>query len=182
MEESLKRSDILKEGEGDGYDILPDFELIEDWVIKTKVEKVYTVYEETVEREEVYYIKGRMFFIRHSLRIYPSFPFEIDTSKKTVSFNKKKLIKIIKDYEDSQTWDLEKMSSTRFELFDKEKDKISKKLMKDAKPMFKGLGFSEEEINIMTLGAMEHETFSHDMTPEGFIGLALRIKGDLLAK
>ena len=50
-------------------------------------------------------------------------------------------------------------------------------LKKDAIPVLKQIGFSDEEAGLMTLGAINHQQFTQDMSLEGFISIALKMKG-----
>ena len=65
-----------------------------------------------------------------------------------------------------------------FEIFSRKMENLKDRLMKDASPALQSIGFSEEEANIMLLGALEKGGFSNESKPEDLVSLALRTRGD----
>ena len=92
--------------------------------------------------------------------------------------------KILKNLKEEEDWSVFSVFGSEHAeemiVYSKEQEKRTKALQKETLPMLKGIGFSESESNTMIIGAMAHEGYKEDMTPEGFVGLALRVRGESL--
>ena len=65
-------------------------------------------------------------------------------------------------------------------LYDKGHEKKIAALKKEMGPALNQLGLSKDEQNLMVVGALEHHSFTPDMPVENLIGLALRVRGEML--
>lgn len=178
---TLRKQKILPEDKK--YDIAPDFEDIDNWRISTVIHTDYTALGPSKKKEEIKNMKGFLCLTKGTLEIYPSFPFEFNTLDSKFSFNPEIVRKILKDNIQQEKWSIHSLfgeTGKDFTVFDKKRDERLEKLRKEAVPMLKGAGFSEDESQVMVLGAMKHNKFTDDMLPEGVVGLAFRIRGEQL--
>jgi len=178
---TLKKQKILPE---DGkYDVAPDFEDIDHWRISTIIHTDYTADGPSKKKEDIKSIKGFLCLTVGTLRLYPPFPFEFEASDSKFSFNPEEVRKVIEENKEQEEWSMHSLygeTGKDFTVFDKERDMRLEKLRKETIPMLKGVGFSEDESQLMVLGAMKHAKFTEDMAPEGLVGLALSVRGSLL--
>jgi len=164
----------------------PDFLEINAWKITTYKINNYSIGGSFVEKESLLSVKGKMHISKGNKKLEPSFEFEFESNGSKFSFNPSKIRKIIEDLKEKESWSIYSMAgkekAEEFLVSSEEKDKKTKALQEESLPMLKGIGFSENESNTMILGAMAHSSFQEDMTPEGIVGLALRIRGEDLLK
>lgn len=175
------KQDFLKQGifpETDtSFQFKPDYSSSALWTIGTIREIEYKRYSETIMKETVRYLRGKIFLTRHSERLEPSFTIFIDGEEKTVLYDANLIKEIVKEGKK-----MENMNSTKLgkEVIDKLvyksvlKEKEVENIMNEAKPALKQLGFSEEESNLMVLGAMESDNFKEGMKAEDIIAISLK--------
>ena len=146
--------------------------------------KTYKSDEERTDKEEIKRIVGSFKITKHSIEMDPPFLIEIDVPESKIYFNPAEITKIIEREKEKDKWREDNFSidESMLTVYDREREKILKQLEKDAIPMLKGIGFSEDETQVMVLGAMEHESFTPDLRPEDVVGLALKLRGQNLLK
>ena len=176
--EVLRRKQILPEDKQ--YNITPDFDNIEKWKISTNSQKTYTAEGPSKEKEDIQNMKGSLHITKGGLKIDPPFDFEFNVNSLKIAFNPAILRKIIKEEIQKEEWSVHSLfgEDDSFTVYDKEKDKRLEKLKEESLPLLKSIGFSNDEAGLMVLGAMGSNKFTDDITPEGVVGLALRIRGD----
>lgn len=164
------------------YSFEPDFAKSEAWNIKVKIIKNYNSITAEIENTEILEAEGFLFFTLKGIIIRPSFRFKWWDDK--VSVNKETVEEIMKNHIQEKTQvDLYLGEDTsHVEIYNKMTENIKNKLKKEADSAFRNLGFSEEESNLIILGAMEHEKFKTDMPLDDFVGLALRVKNENMQK
>jgi len=176
----LKKEQILPNT--DKYNVEQDFLEIDKWRISTTGQKTYTSEASILEKEDIKNIKGCLTLTKNGLKIYPSFLFEFDATNSKFSFNPEEVKKIIAKDIKRESWSIYSLlgEERTLNVYNRKKEEQLKKLQKDAIPLLKGVGFSEDESNLMVVGALKHNQFKDDMTPEGLVGLALRVRGEIL--
>lgn len=159
----------------------PDFELWDEWKIETSIAKVYYGGSSRIKKETLTKVDGLLFITKHSVKLEPSFRFIFDAQTNSLSTDNTFIEKIISEGIKREQMSARKILGeelcSRMDLFDEEVESYKKKLKKEVIPIFNQLGFSEEERNTMILGAMASSGFSNDLSPEGFISLALKFRG-----
>jgi len=177
---ALRKKELLPKDEK--YNITPDFDNIEKWRISTTSHKDYTVDGPSIEKEDIKHMKGFLYLTKGGLEIEPSFAFEFEVKGSKFSFNPTTLQKVVKDDIQRENWSVHSLfgEDESFNVFDKEKEEHLKKLKDKTVPLLKGVGFSEDESQMMVVGAMKSNKFTDDITPEGLTGLSLKIRGQNL--
>jgi len=165
------------------YNIAPDFTDMEEWRISTTVQKSYSSSGNLIQKEEIKSIKGRFFITKRLLNIEPSFIFDFNAGESKFAFNKAELAQILKNDKEREEWSVYSLIGGKdLVVYDKHLSNLKSSIVDKVAPMLKGIGFSEEESNLMVLAAMEQESFTPDTTPEEIIRTALQVRGNVLTK
>jgi len=160
--------------------IKEDFYDAEYWKIVTEVTRIYTKGKTVEEKEMVQYLMGKVFLTRYDIVLEPSFRIVIDVPKKKLFFDNiliKKILEERKVLEDDMAYNKFGPELTeKLLLFSKECERETEKIMEEAIPALKHFGFSEEESNLMVLGAMKTNEYKEGMKIEELVSLSLQQK------
>lgn len=139
-------------------------------------------------RSSLIKIHGKLFLTQDRINMEPSFEFDFDAKTGILSTDINIIKKIIRDKKKSEnTFSMKIYAEAKKDiedgmvLYDEKTERLKKKLQREIDPLFKQLGFNEEEKNMMTLGALAHRDFTTDLSTEGFMGLALRVRAEQMS-
>lgn len=157
-----------------------DYYNAEYWKIITEVTRIYTQGKTIEEKEMVQYLVGKVFLTRYDIVLEPSFRIVIDVPKKKLFFDNiliKKILEERKVLENDMAYNKFGPELTeKLLLFSKEHERETEKIMEEAIPALKHFGFSEEESNLMVLGAMKSNEYKEGMRIEELVSLSLQQK------
>jgi len=163
------------------YNIQANFHPMDYWKITTSALRDYSVDGEILIKEDLLSLKGRFNITIHLIPMEPAFSFVYEVNGNKISFNQKEIKEIIERKNHDEEWSTFIFDSKENELkslYDKQKAEKIEKLKKQIIPALTQIGFPEEERNLMILGALSHDDFSPDLSIEGAIGLALKVRGE----
>jgi len=136
------------------------------------------------EKEEIVYATGLLYLNEFDMEIEPSFGVIIERNEEgspVLKFDHKIFKELIKKRDEEKEEALlarDILNPEPFSIFDKKEGAKIDKILREVSPAFKQLGISEDEQNSLVLGALAHESCPDDVTPEGIVGLALKIRGE----
>ncbi len=176
---ALKKNSIFPDT--NKYGVEADFSSEEIWKIETLIHRIYTSTGPITKNESLLDIDGKLFITKHALQLVPSFTFKITVKGTDVKFffSEGKIRKIIEKEEEKDAISfipLQGIKGSGLDIINLNKDNAIGKIKLEVEQALGSIGFSKDERNLMILGALEHDSFTSDMSSEDFVGLALKTR------